>query len=144
MWERVRRCFQQRTETPKIRSWDKNNIVLKPIRDSPYRLYLFEWQPKQHTSYCPSSPWRQLLDWQRCDLQTRGKMGKREQRREQGKGCSYIKTWWNSNKSVIEMNVQPLLPSTTPLVIVAEWREKTDLGLMTQEKSFMGRKKWVL
>ena len=38
------------------------------------------------------------------------------------------------------MNVQPLLPSTTPLVIVAEWREKTDLGLMTQEKSFMGGK----
>lgn len=25
--------------------------------DSPYRPYLFEWQPKQHTSYCPSSPW---------------------------------------------------------------------------------------
>lgn len=60
--------------------------------------------------------------------------------REEGKGRSYIKTWWNSNKSIIEMNVQPLLPSTTPLVIVAEWREKTDLGLMTQEKSFMGGK----
>lgn len=39
------------------------------------------------------------------------------------------------------MNVQPLLASTTLLVIVAERREKTDLGLMTQEKSFMGRKK---
>lgn len=65
------------------------------------------------------------------------------QRREQGKGCSYIKTWWNSNKSVMEMNVQPLLPSTTPLVIVAEWREKTDLGLMTQGKSFTERKKWA-
>ena len=46
-------------------------------------------------------------------------------------------------KSVIEMNGQPRLPSTTPLVIVAEKtkREKTDLGLMTREKSFMGRGK---
>lgn len=78
-----------------------------------------------------------------CRLEGKKENGRKKQRREQGKGCSYIKTWWNSNKSVIEMNVQPLLPSTTPLVIVAEWREKTDLGLMTQEKSFMGRKKWV-
>lgn len=31
------------------------------------------------------------------------------------------------------MNVQPLLPSTTSLVTVAEWREKADLGLMTQK-----------
>ena len=35
----------------------EKHIELKSIRDSPYRLYLFEWQPKQHTSYCPSSPW---------------------------------------------------------------------------------------
>lgn len=75
-----------------------------------------------------------------CRLEEKQKMGGRGKRREEGKGCSYIKTWWNSNKSVIEMNVQPLLPSTTTPVTVAEWREKTDLGLMTQEKSFMGGK----
>lgn len=38
------------------------------------------------------------------------------------------------------MNAQPLLPSTTPLVIVTEWREKTDLGLMTQENHLWGGK----
>lgn len=27
-------------------------------------------QPKQHTSCCPFSPWRSLLDWQQCGLQT--------------------------------------------------------------------------
>lgn len=59
-----------------------------------------------------------------CRLREKTEKGRKSWRREQGKKCSTIKTWNSNKKMVIEMNVQPLLPSTTPLVIVAEWREK--------------------
>lgn len=57
-----------------------------------------------------------------CRL-NKGKKGKGktiQRMSEQGTAMFFYQNWRNSNKSIIEMNVQPLLPSTTLLVIVAE------------------------